>query len=449
MSYGATRERSRNFNFAKSFSGVYSNRIKEANGTISYDAVVPRSKLVPCTDSMSDFVTPGYAQRVANGEIISHPMHKESFSYTAEDTGFHIRINSPGGSVQDYAETRVLPFYFHNTGHLVTFDLDDGNSTRYAQTKCLASVKTSSLMGIVALAEANKTLRMLLAPLQTILPALTYIRQLRKGNVNITIARSKGRKLLINGRDFGVPKYWNKGPGRLIKPPIGNVVIPVGQTVSASVLAFNLGVKPLMMDLEAFLKDIPKTHEEARNTFRSVTKSQTTKTSTQTLGNDYWSVVQSATTVTELTVRCSVLAEDRFDVLSDFGMSVNDVPEAAWELIPFSFIADYIVNIGDVLGAARAHRVNKILAYSTVVTKKQTTTRGYSNFQLKLPWNQIVLPFQGQEVAVSITKTRSVEPFSYGFAYNPSPSRPVVWQNLLSLFVQELAHNKGARRTFY
>jgi hypothetical protein len=306
-------------------------------------------------------------------------------------------------------------------------------------------------MGIVALAESNKTLRMVLAPLQTIGPALAYIRQLRKGNVNVTIARSQGRKLLINGRDFGTPKYWHKGPGRLIKPPTGNFVIPAGDTVSSSVLAYNLGVKPLMMDLEAFLKDIPNAHKEERQTYRGGSQA-TSKQSTQNVfGTDYFSVSGTTKTETEVKIRCTALVSDRFDVLSDFGMSVHDVPEAAWELIPFSFVLDYFVNVGNVLGAARALRQENILSFSTVVKITDKTTREYSGFALKpnQPFNQIVRPLTGSETLTSITKTRSVGIPNPQFAYNPSPIRPVVVQNILSLFVQELKRHTGARRTFY
>jgi hypothetical protein len=399
---------------------------------------------------MTDTVTPGYSQRIATGEIISKPMSKASEVYDGSDTGFHLRA-AYSTYTQDYTETRCSPFYWKLATH-VPSGINVDNAIAYAQTKCLAGIKTSNLMGIVALAESNKTLRMVLAPLQTIGPALAYIRQLRKGNVNVTIARSQGRKLLINGRDFGTPKYWHKGPGRLIKPPTGNFVIPAGDTVSSSVLAYNLGVKPLMMDLEAFLKDIPNAHKEERQTYRGGANA-TSKQSTQNVfGTDYFSVSGTTKTETEVKIRCTALVSDRFDVLSDFGMSVHDIPEAAYELIPGSFVLDYFVNIGNVLGAARALRQENILSFVTVVTTTNKTTREYSGMALKpnQPFNQIVRPLTGSETLTSITKTRTVGTPNPTFAYNPSPIRPVVVQNILSLFVQELKHHTtGARRTFY
>lgn len=446
--------RTRDRGYVSTWTGVYNNKsIALPSGRVNFDTTINRVKTIKQEESMTDIVTPGYTQRVSTGEIISKPMNMVSSVYSCADSGLHLRALDAVHQ-QDYKDSRVLPFYWPTVGH-IPHGVNLNNLVALVQTKCLSGIKTSTLQGIVSLAESRKTLNMVLEPLKTIIPALSYIRQLRKGNVNVAIARTQGRKLLINGRDFGTPKYWHKGPGKLIKPPKGNFVIPVGETVSASVLAYNLGVKPLMMDLEAFLKTIPKAHEEKRQTYRSTETVDQTNSAQEVLGTAYFSVSTTTKTKTVIKIRCAALVEDRFDVLSDFGMSVNDVPEAAVQLIPFSFIADYFVNISDVLGAARALRVEKILAFSTVVTIKDETTRTFSNMALKpyIPgvqeFNSIIVPLTGTESLTTIVKSRDVSIPNPTFAYNPRPFRPVVVQNLLSLFVQELSRHSGVKRTFY
>ncbi len=443
--------RSRTRNFVQTFTGRYRNKLLDTStGVVTYDYDTPRVTLVTQVDEMTDVVSPGYAQRIAAGEVISHPLSGRKSVYSASTTGFQLRITS-GTSQQTWTEDTMFPNIGGQCAHL-PHGINVDNLIHSAQTKCLSNVKTSSFMGIVAVAEGGKTLRMLLQPLSAVAPLLAYVSQLRKGNVNISI-RNRGNTLVVNGRSF--PRYsspgtW-KGPGRLVKPPKGNIVVPAGAAISGAVLANNLGLRPLMMDLQALLNDIPKAHTNERLTFRSNVQDQSTKTSNTVLGSSWGSAPCTTTTETTVEVRCTALVLDRFHIPSDFGVSVDDIPEAAWELIPYSFVVDYFVNVGDMLAAARALRQYDFLSFSTVTTTTQDTVRAITGFTPASPYVALRAA-SGSDSLSSVTKNRTVGVPNPWFAYTPPSqvAKATVVQNLLSLFVQQLSGmNSGAKRTFF
>lgn len=288
---------------------------------------------------------------------------------------------------------------------------------------------------------------MLLNPLSAFSSVIQHVAQLRAGRKNLVIS-SIGRTLTINGKKFLNPNWRYKGPGKLVRPPKTNIVIPFGKAISGAVLANNLGLRPLLMDLEAFLKQVPNSHEKERRTHRATasdvsSSSQSTAKTVSTVKFTY-----TDTTTVTTTVRATCLVEDKFNVLEDLGMSVYDIPGAAWELIPYSFLVDYLVNIGALLDAGRARLTQKFLAECLVTTVETVTTRTMSGFSLPSPW-VLDYPAVGSATLTTIWKHRELG-LNAGFAYRPVSQilKPSRIQNILSLIVQNLAGlNPGRKRT--
>lgn len=444
------RTRFRTRSYVQPFIGRYRNKLfNTSTGVVTYDYDTPRTFLVSQKEEMVDSISPGYERIVSLGGICAHPMSMVKQQYSAADSGFALRITS-GTSQQDYSEDAFFPHLSGKLNH-VPHGINVENLINLAQTKCLSNVRTSSFMGIVAAAELSKTMRMIISPLSAVAPLLSYVSQLRRGNVNLAI-QNRGRTLTVNGRKFTRPGYQGyKGPGRLIKPPSGNIVVPSGSAISGAVLANNLGLRPLMMDLNALLKEIPKAHTSERLTFRAKVADKSTKSATSTGGGPWGVVTTTSTTETEVSVRCTALVEDKFSPAADFGVSLDDIPEAAWELIPYSFVVDYFVNVGDVLGAARALRQYNFLCFSTVVTTGLDTKRIVTGHVPTAPYVAI-RSLSGGDQLTGTEKTRTIGVPTPTFAYSPlsQSMRPTVVQNLLSLTVQQLTGlNSGRKRTFY
>lgn len=408
-----------------------------------------RLLLVPTPWTIDDVVTPGYEQLIAEGKIINNPLRTVKTTYVDGVSGFTGTYTS-GSTTYTWIEEKYGPVRF-GPPRVLPHGINVANLRTYVETQCLASATTSSLQGLVAIAEGKKTLQMLVSPLSSISSLLTYLVKLRQGRKNIAIL-SRGRTLIINGRTFRNPNFYYRGPGKLVKVPSGTVVVPAGTAISGAILANNLGLRPLMMDLEAFLKDIPQAHQEDRKSFRKKLSDTWKNVTYDTYVSSGCSFPVKITTDVEVLVRSVVMVKDKIDILQDFGMSVFDIPSAAWELIPYSFILDYFINLGDVLGAQRALSTQDILACSTTTRTTTTVTREWLAGTLALPY-KMVSNVHGTDVWSSVEKDRRTY-FEQGLAYRPISTvfRPTVVQNLLSLIVQNLAKlnpGKRSRSPFY
>lgn len=444
----APYSRTRNLN---GFTTVVGRAQQFSDGSMGHKiyADFQRIKLVPTKHETTDIVTPGYERKIAAGKIINNPYSTVKTAYADGSSGF-VGSYTSGSNVYTWSEDRVGCLYF-GIPSAEPHSINVRNLQTYTETACLASATTSSLQGLVALGEGKKTLAMLANPLRSLSQLTSYLGRLRAGNKNIAIA-SRGRTLIINGRSFRNPNFYYRGPGKLVKVPTGTVVVPAGTAISGSILANNLGLRPLMMDIEAVLKDIPQAHQQDRVSYRKKLGDESTKSVTKTYSSSGVVFQALETTETKVLVKSSVLVQDRFDIPLDFGVSLYDIPSAAWELIPYSFVLDYFINIGDVLGASRAELTQKILAYSTVTETSIKVTRQWLGCTLPLPYiasKQV----QGTEVYTSDTKVRRTY-FERGLAYRPISRvfRPTVVQNLLSLIVQQLAGlnaGKKLRTPFY
>nr|UUW21147.1 MAG: maturation protein [Sanya solspi-like virus 2] len=149
-------------------------------------------------------------------------------------------------------------------------------------------------------------------------------------------------------------------------------------------------------------------------------------------------------------VRCNVVAEDNWSILSDFGLAPADIPEAVWEVIPFSFLVDYVVNIGEYLAALKATAYQKIYAWSTTVELENLTERTLSSYTVDPPWAMVV-PSTGYDSLLVKSKYRNHGSFGASLAYRPLQVAlsPVHIQNILSLTVQSLSGiSRGGRAPF-
>jgi len=443
----APYSRTRNRNWLVPISGA-AYMYSEANGVRTVVADYPRFYLHENKVELFDWVTPGYEKLVANGKIINNPMHSECWSYTDGIGGFTGHYTS-GDTYAHWSETKTGTFYF-GVPTPATHGINIANLQQYVQTKCLASAQTSSLQGLVAIGEGHKTLQMIMHPLSAFASLIQHVAQLRAGRKNIAIS-SRGRTLTINGRVFKNPNWRYNGPGRLVRPPATNIVIPAGKAISGAVLANNLGLRPLMMDLEAFLKDIPNAHQNARNTFRSKLSDSwsTTVITDRSIAGIAFKI--RTTTEVKATVKAMCMTRDKFDILQDFGMSVYDVPSAMWEFIPYSFLVDYVVNVADLLAAQRALQTQDILCASVSTTIDTVVTESVLSAILPAPYI-LDTGVSGSSQLTCTAKTRTVGFDNVGFAYRPvsQVARPTVIQNTLSLIVQALTSIGGKRaRTFY
>lgn len=394
-------------------------------------------------NTMTDIVTPGLEKIISRGGVVNSPMSQIRTSYKNEVSDLFGVEDGPDWL--DYREYffpgQTLPY--HSTGwqHLdATFSTE--NLINLAATSAYAGMKSSNFQGLVALAESKKTLAFLRDPLREALRLLTWLNQLKKGKINLKI-QDKGNLVSINGKTFRKhqAKYAKyRGPGSLVKVPKTSIYVAAGSALSGSVLSYNLGFKPLMMDMNSLLYEIPHLHEEERNTSRGQAQDSEVRTSTHVIAHGPLAFSGIITTERSVKVRAYSLFQNSISISEDFGVSVLDVPTAAWELITASFVADYFANVGEFLESLTELRRHKVIASGYTVETTIKSTREWTGVASKpSTWTLSQIPL-GKETLEYYEKARVVPLPGPALAVRPIERalRPAASQNILSLITNQL-----------
>lgn len=398
-----------------------------------------------------DIVTPGYKQLVAKGYLINNPYSSVSRTLEGGDSG-NITVRWVSGSTS--AELAVLGFAFRDgcgvSSDSTTPSLPSySNITGYVQTKALAGVEAASLQTGVAIAEFRETMRMLVSPIR----GLTRQVQLAHKRYKAELAR--GRKAVEKMNATRSKKYRAAINSAYAK---GNIdkrtkswldrYISSGETLTDVVLGYNLGWKPFLSDIDALLNKIPSLECVERRWSRATRSQEDSFDSTSTKSTAYGTNRIKSATKAKATVRAGVLYRDRFEVSHHFGTRLADIPETVWEAIPFSFLVDYAVNVGDYLGALRAQAYSQNLLFYTSTDVEATVVRSWDAVVSTIQHpgvNNVTGTVQAwlpgtPETLTYKAKSRVPDPFSPTIArVQYSHERPAAQlQNVLSLLTRTL-----------
>lgn len=273
---------------------------------------------------MSDIVVPNFYVRSKRGEIFNNPMRKVKQTFSGGGTGNQTTtISCPtppadAGHVVDW-ETSQRAFnvkfqfspYRDELGHLSypAPRLVDVESLRtIAATAALGDVDASTAQTLLTMSEAAKTLKTLANPLGA---TLKYLKS-------------------------------NPRPGRKGKA--------AAQAVSSQYLTWYYGIMPTMMEIENVLEALTTSPEVYRQTARGKATGTANETSTEVVGgcSKYTNLFTYSENV-EIRSGILYLPSGGFDTV--WGTRLSDIPLTAWELIPYSFVVDWFVNVGDFVAA--------------------------------------------------------------------------------------------------
>lgn len=160
----------------------------------------------------------------------------------------------------------------------------------------------------------------------------------------------------------------------------------VGKEAAESWLQFQFGIKPLLSDIDAICtllnEEVERVHRLGFRTYGAADSSTSSLSSSmQDIYGFYQDVETRESLKAEHIIRFAISRafldsanKHRTDWRASFN-SLADVPMTAWELTPWSFLADYFVNISDIIQAAVT--VTSGLTYmsnSTIRTYEYTQT---------------------------------------------------------------------------
>lgn len=318
-------------------------------------------------ESMTDVVTPDFQRIMAKGGIVNSPMKKTKREYTwSQNTvttdsyfeppasvGVYSTYSGPLLSGRDYLGT-----YKYTDNTPLSLDSHDRitNNGHIVSVRAAANARTNVnpllVQSAVSLAELGKTVRLV-------------------SNGARTLARLA--KAVKNGRNYdeiydlinGIPA------GRIGR---------TGQTAlgaSKRWLEYRYGWRILVMEIQGVLKALQNVRPDKP---RFTARSTQNLFSQDSYSKSYaWSVAGTTNfridASEDVTARAYVVyeADLKYQQARDWG--VFELPLAAWELIPFSFILDWFIPVGKWLEAITPKVGINILAEGVVLTTTRLTRR--------------------------------------------------------------------------
>lgn len=309
-----------------------------------YNITVPqgvRTYTVPWTESnvdlsggarkevMDDMVTPAYAEIRAKGGIVNSPMSRTTTVRSGSDAGWMFQYVFP--TVVYYGEAD--PNYFSGNAaaypnHVIPAGppaSEYDNLLVEMVTQLRAKVNASTAQLAVSLGEMRETLSLLARPTQGL------------GRIIEQVARmGKSRNPTRNMSEVyhGLESLWLTG---------------------------RYGWRPLMLDIEKFLEAYGESRWKLRD--RVAVKRELPEISGPALqskldigGGFYFSAEDRTTHARTLVMgNFHELANPTRTMDDLLGLRLQDMPLAAWNLIPFSFVVDWFVNVSQVLGTLASY----------------------------------------------------------------------------------------------
>jgi len=297
-----------------------------------------------------DVVVKNFRSRRAAGEIFNNPYYKYTDERTVDGSStWEIRTTCLPGSkrTQRVNSGTVVPG-MKDGDMILPSDGDISSAITLAGTSAAANVQQPDLQLLVELAEAKEAIRMLTNPTGSLL-------QLIREAKNST-RYSKFRKKRVR----------TGGPSSLLA------------FLSAEWLRYRYGIMPLCYSIEGALK---ATLAISSPRFTARGSSSYGRGEEEFLLDDLttgwhadFNYNRKIYGTNNGYVRAGILYEHNIQTATRLGITPFDAPSAAWEIIPFSFVADWFVNLGDYLEAVKPKvGVNYLATWTTI--KKDLKSR--------------------------------------------------------------------------
>lgn len=339
--------------------------------------------------TMTDVVVDRFHARVANGEVIVNPMSStETVRFAGGNTASY---STDGGSYPcdwytEYPNGHIIwlgmdtPYGDHISHQPVPLDITQLKILAGTQAK--ASVLEADFAGATFVAELSKTIKFLANPIQSFYKQLL---RLQKRRLTAAEKFSNLREFIENG--------W---------------------------LTYRCGIMPLVYqtrDAARAVENVGKNPE--RYTARGSAQNDGTVSVIQTASSGVWDIERAVETTRQLSVRSGIIYEH--DSRNSFGVSLRDVADAAWEVVPFSFVVDWFANVNDFIGAiAPKVGVRTLGSWTTTYDQYASTGVGSGVYSAGNPDDYAIVNPTSGESLYTLHKTRHKN-VAIGLAFQPTP----------------------------
>jgi hypothetical protein len=363
----------------------------------------------------------------AAGQLVNSPVSSKkcTFSIVAK-TGWGHQFPAAGsGGVYKGEATWGMGLWLEPLGFEPPAELVPVSTmTTAAITKAMANVNSPVVQGLAFVGELQQTIDLLRHPFGALSKFFAKPLKVQKTYGKLKIGKKR--------QGYGYTTKWQINRNAAIG------------ALASQMLAFNFGVKPLLHDIEGILEALVFKHPEVlRQTARGVQTSSDSSFSTAYAVSGFLEVPYRIDVVEDVIVRAGVLYAFKGESLgASLGVRLADIPAAAWELLPWSFVLDWIANVGDIVSGLTALCTNDLLTQWVSITRKQVLTRTITDSRTTAPWEETI-HCQDSDRCIYETYTRypMIPGSGMGFVLNLSLNRtPTV--SAISLFLQQLTKGK-------
>jgi len=283
-------------------------------GSVTNQELTSRGLIIGESQTTTDVVTPNFRTRIERGEIINNPFESWTVNQTETFSGHAIRRTSGSGStIRDYEWSKGYSIPEPRTDWWV----DIHKNLVEASTEAAAGVEKTTVDGDTELGEARETIEMF---------------HLRNYDLRQQIDREIKYAL----------KKGYKFPARS--------AIPV-KVLANNWLMYRYGIGPLLRLLNDTLV-VGSRIRTRRETSRGGSLAGGTDSQTYpVISGSFHDVTHTVSKSWESSIRAGILYEYWGSFGNAYGLNVENISSAAWELIPYSFVADWFANTGSYIRA--------------------------------------------------------------------------------------------------
>lgn len=324
--------------------------------------------------STTDIVTPDFRAWLARKGIINNPLWINEVEYTASDSGWSFEAPVTGNRYFGDCPSNWCIYAHGRPGIFVDHASTVESMIQSTATQAWAGVNNSDVQGLAALGELHQTLNLLGDPIRTI-------------------------------SDFLWKRAWNDADWKAARGKV-NKQKALLKLLSSLWLQYQYGWRPILMDIEAILKELNDQTFNIRRTSRAQASKTITSNRSYTGSFGGVSVDFTEEQQTVVSVRSGILYEAAISPARQFGLHWTNLPSALWELTPWSFVADWFVNVGDYLQAIVPSGANILAEFATTDVKTTVTRKsGAAKVTSGSPWVTKRSP-NGQDRAIYTSKIR-------------------------------------------